>query len=156
MRRIGGPPNAVFVRTGVMHRATEPPVKKLVLRRRFLHLFRMMSNLQGLSTLVQFLSVHVRMRPHRASFQRSIDTQRQVPRVHIIFRIHRGYHHTGKSTLGSPKSSSAVLNSTYPKKNRKTDPPQCSLETTGTLLAVPLIATQSTGSLQPPTGTPTI
>ena len=39
-------------------------------------------------SLVQFLSVHVRMRAHGAAFQRSIHTQRQVPRVHFVFGVH--------------------------------------------------------------------
>lgn len=42
-------------------------------------------------SVVQLLSVHVRMRSHRASLDRSIHSQRQMPRIKSIFALHRHY-----------------------------------------------------------------
>lgn len=89
MRRIRGASNAIFIGARVNNGASKPSVEKLVLGWRFFHLFCIMRIFEWFSTLIQLLSVHISVRSHRTAFQRSIHPQRQMPRVHDIFSVHR-------------------------------------------------------------------
>ena len=82
------PPGTAFVATRFMERPTEPPVRELVRRWWFAHLFGMRLQRLVKFPFVEFLAVHVRVRLHRAPFHRSIDPQRQMPRVDVVLGVH--------------------------------------------------------------------
>ena len=73
-----------------MRRSSKPAIGKFVSWWWLSALFGMWWKRLFHVSVIQFLSVHVRMRSHRASFDRSIDTQRQVPRIKSILALHEG------------------------------------------------------------------
>lgn len=77
-----------FIRARLVQWSPEPSIGKLVLRWRFSHLLGVRRQRLVYITLIQLLSVHVRMRLHHAALYRSICPEREMPRIHTIPSIH--------------------------------------------------------------------
>jgi hypothetical protein len=88
MRREGCSSRAPFKRTRLVQRPSKPTIRKLMLRRRLSHFLGVWRQVLIVVALVQFLPVHVRVRFHPTSFHRSIHSQRQMPRIHELLRVH--------------------------------------------------------------------
>ena len=86
MRREGCSSRTPFKRTRLVQRSPKPTIRKLMLRRRLSHFLGVRGQGLIVVALVQFLPVHVRVRFHPTSFHGSIHSQRQMPRIHKLFR----------------------------------------------------------------------
>ena len=82
------PTGASLIRTRFVWRASKPSIGEFMTWWRFPTHFGMWRKRLVNVPIVQLLSVHVRMRSHRASLDWSIHSQRQMPRIKSILALH--------------------------------------------------------------------
>jgi hypothetical protein len=63
-------------------------------------------------SFVQLLSIHISMRPHGTSLHRSINAERQMPRVQIVFGVHGTDQPVWPKDQYDPNKSFAVKGTT--------------------------------------------